>query len=54
MKYDFTLENVVEEHNEDPRTFRIPDKYEIDELETGDIKFNKNTVLDTFDEVRDF
>ncbi len=37
MNYDFTLHNVFDEHNENPRTFLIPDKEEIDELEVGDL-----------------
>lgn len=37
MKYDFTLENTVKEHNNNPRTFRIPDQSEIDALEKGDL-----------------
>lgn len=35
MTYDFMLENTVAEHNENPRTFRIPSKDEIDALEMG-------------------
>jgi hypothetical protein len=37
MTYDFTLENVIDEHNANPRTFRIPSKKEIYELEKGDL-----------------
>lgn len=37
MKFDFTLENAAQENRENPRTFMIPNKDEIDELEEGDL-----------------